>query len=86
MLRSMRGDDIEKFLEEKKSFEGRKQALIDELLRQKVAAIKEFDDKLAKLGHVDGARSRHSHHKKAAAPAVGKSATAEKSPSEKSKT
>jgi hypothetical protein len=65
----MPGDDVDKFLEEQKAIEGRKQSLIDELLRQKAAAIKEFDDKLAKLGHVDGARRGRSHHKKSAAPA-----------------
>jgi hypothetical protein len=84
MLLAMPGDDVDKFLEDAKSFEGRKQALIDELLRQKAAAVKEFDDKLAKLGHVDGARPRRSHHPKAA-PA-GKPAAAQKSSPEKSKT
>jgi hypothetical protein len=87
MLLAMPGDDVDKFLEDAKSFEGRKQALIDDLLRQKAAAMAGFDDKLAKLGYKDdGARPRKSHHKKAAAPAVGKSAAAEKSTSEKSKT
>jgi hypothetical protein len=71
----MPGDDVDKFLEEQKAIEGRKQSLIDELLRQKAAAIKEFDDKLAKLGHVDGtARSRRSHHRKASAAPAGKPA------------
>jgi hypothetical protein len=35
-----------------------------ELLRQKEAAIKAFDEKLAKLGHHEGARaSKRNHHK-----------------------
>ena len=50
--------------------EDRKQALIDDLLRQRAEAIKVFDDKLAKLGHKarDG-KPRRSHHKPAQPPA-----------------
>jgi len=42
-------DDLEKLLSDLKSIEDRKQALIDDLLRQKAEAVKAFDDKLAKL-------------------------------------
>ena len=37
--------------------------LIKEILRQKEAAMKAFDDKLAKLGH-DGEHTKRSHHPK----------------------
>ena len=59
-------DAVEKFLQEEKAVEDRKQALIDDLLRQRAEAIKVFDDKLAKLGHKarDG-KPRRSHHKQA---------------------
>lgn len=62
-------DDVEKFLADQKSFEDRKQALIDDLLRQKDTAIKEFDDKLAKLGYRanSAGRAKRSHHKSPAA-------------------
>jgi hypothetical protein len=62
-------DDVEKFLHDQKSFEDRRQALVEDLLRQKAAAMKEFDDKLAKLGYDgDGAtKSRRSHHRKGGA-------------------
>jgi len=60
----MPGDDVDKFLTEEKSMEDRRQALIDALLKQKATAMKEFDDKLAKLGHPLDGRSRRSHHKK----------------------
>jgi hypothetical protein len=42
-------DDVEKILSEAKAIEDRKQALIAELLKQREAAIKSFDEKLAKL-------------------------------------
>src|ERR1700689_3061530 len=44
-------DDVEKFLSEQKAVEGKRHELIKEMLRQKEAAIKAFDEKLAKLGH-----------------------------------
>jgi hypothetical protein len=57
-------DDVEKFLSEQKAIEGKRHELIKEMLRQKEAAIKAFDEKLAKLGHHESARtSRRSHHK-----------------------
>jgi len=64
MPEETRSDDVEKFLADQKSFEGRKQSLIDDLLRQKADAIKVFDEKLAKLGYKpDGAKPRKSHHR-----------------------
>ena len=62
-------DDVEKVLADLKGIEDRKQALIDDLLRQKAEAVKAFDEKLAKLGYQakDGAgKPKKSHHKKAA--------------------
>jgi hypothetical protein len=57
-------DDVERFLSEQKAVEGKRQELIKELLRQKEAAMREFDDKLARLGHHEGARSlKRNHHK-----------------------
>ena len=57
-------DAVEKFLQEQKAVEDHRQALIDDLLRQRAEAMKVFDDKLAKLGHKsrDG-KPRRSHHK-----------------------
>lgn len=65
MPNESRTDDVEKLLNEQKSLEDRKQALIADLLKQKEAAIKQFDDKLAKLGHHPNSsgKSRRSHHK-----------------------
>ena len=59
----MPADDIEKFLTELKQLEGKRHDLIKELLRQKEAAIKVFDDKLAKLGYDGEHTSKRSHHK-----------------------
>ena len=42
-------DDVEKFLTEQKPLEAHRHELIKDLLRQKEAAIKAFDEKLAKL-------------------------------------
>ena len=59
-----RTDEVEKVLADQKLIDDRKQALIEELLRQKADAVKAFDEKLLKLGHkADGAKSRKSHHK-----------------------
>jgi hypothetical protein len=62
-------DDVEKVLSDLKSIEDRKQALIDDLLRQKADAMKAFDEKLLKLGwKPDSAgRTKKSHHKTPAA-------------------
>jgi hypothetical protein len=63
-------EDVEKVLSDIKSVEDRKQALIADLLRQREAAMQEFDAKLAKLGYkgktAEGATKR-THHKKVAA-------------------
>lgn len=61
-------DAIEKFLQEQKAVEDRKQALIDDLLRQRAEAIKAFDDKLAMLGHNSSTNKRRRSHHKASAP------------------
>ena len=63
-------NDVEKVLSEIKSAEERKQALIADLLRQREAALQEFDAKLAKLGYKGKAAAgtpKRSHHKKSAA-------------------
>jgi len=61
-----RKDDVEKFLNEQKSLEDRKQALIADLLKQKEAAMKEFDDRLAKLGYHanNSGKTKRNHHRK----------------------
>ena len=57
-------DDVEKFLAEQKQLEAHRHDLIKEVLRQKEAAIKAFDEKLAKLGYKNADHpSRRSHHK-----------------------
>jgi len=73
-------DDVEKFLSEEKSLESRKQALIDDLLRRREEAIKAFDEKLEKLGYRgNSAKSKRSHHKKAAGADPAKPASKPKS-------
>ncbi len=57
--------DIDKFLAEKKSLEDKRHELIKDLLRQKEAAIKAFDEKLAKLGYDGASTPKRSHHKDA---------------------
>ena len=54
--------DVEKFLAEQTVFESKRHELIKELLKQKEAAIKAFDEKLEKLGY-DGEHAKRSHHK-----------------------
>jgi hypothetical protein len=51
MLHQKPSDPIEKLLLEEKAVEDRKQALIEDQLRQRADAIKPFDEKLAKLGY-----------------------------------
>jgi hypothetical protein len=73
MPEEKRSDDVDKLLTEQKSLEERKKALIDDLLRQREAALKTFDEKLAQLGYhaANSTKSKRSHHsKKAAKPAV----------------
>ena len=70
MAEEKQSDAVETFLADRKAFEDRKQALIEDLLRQKAEAVKAFDEKLAKLGYQakDGAgKSRRSHHKQPSA-------------------
>jgi hypothetical protein len=55
--------EVDKFLSEEQQLESRQQELIKDLLRQKEAAIKAFDEKLARLGHQDGSAPKRSHHK-----------------------
>jgi len=59
-------DEVEKFLGESQQLESRRQELIKDILKQKDAAIKAFDDKLARLGYHDGGAHRRSHHRKTA--------------------
>lgn len=69
---SRKTDDVEKILHEEKSLEDRKQVVIADLLKQREAAIEDFDAKLAKLGyHANAGKTKRNHHKKvAAAPAA----------------
>ena len=59
----MADDPVDKFLAEQKTLESQRHDLIKEVLRQKEAAIKAFDDKLAKLGYDGQNADRRSHHK-----------------------
>ena len=54
-------DAVEKFLSDQKALEQQRQELTKETLRQKEAAIRSFDEKLARLGY-NGAGKR-SHHR-----------------------
>lgn len=79
MPEDSRSDDVEKVLAELKAVEDRKQKLIDDLLKQREAVLREFDAKLAKLGyhaHNSAGRKRN-HHKKPAAAPVSATPTAE---------
>jgi hypothetical protein len=60
-------DDVDKFLNEQKIIEAKRQELVKEVLRQKEAAMKAFDEKLAKLGYDGDHRPKRSHHPKHAA-------------------
>jgi hypothetical protein len=55
-------DPVDKFLAEQKTLEAHRHELIKEVLRQKDAAMKAFDDKLERLGY-DGEHGKRSHHK-----------------------
>jgi hypothetical protein len=59
----MADDPVDKFLTEQKTLEAHRHELIKEVLRQKEAAIKAFDDKLEKLGYDGEHASKRSHHK-----------------------
>ena len=62
----MADDPVDKFLAEQKTLEAHRHELIKEVLRQKEAAIKAFDEKLAKLGYDGDHAPKRSHHKDAA--------------------
>jgi hypothetical protein len=62
----MADDPVDKFLTEQKTLEAHRHELIKEVLRQKEAAIKVFDEKLAKLGYDGDHASKRSHHKETA--------------------
>jgi len=59
----MPDDPVDKFLTEQKTLEAQRHELIKEVLRQKEAAIKAFDEKLEKLGY-DPDHAKRSHHRK----------------------
>jgi len=59
----MPDDPVDKFLAEQKTLEAHRHELIKEVLRQKEAAIKAFDEKLAKLGYDGEHELKRSHHK-----------------------
>jgi hypothetical protein len=59
----MADDPVDKFLAEQKTLEAHRHELIKEVLRQKEAAIKSFDEKLAKLGYDGDHAPKRSHHK-----------------------
>jgi len=61
----MADDPVDKFLAEQKTLEAHRHELIKEVLRQKEAANKAFDEKLAKLGYDGDNAHRRSHHKDA---------------------
>jgi hypothetical protein len=77
MPEESRSDAVEKFLTEQKSMDERKQALIDDLLKQREAAIKAFDERLERLGYrANSGKGRRSHHRKAAPAAPASEAAA----------
>lgn len=59
----MSDDPVDKYLAEKKTLEQQRHELIKEVLRQKEAAMKAFDEKLEKLGY-DPDHAKRSHHRK----------------------
>lgn len=68
-------DDVEKVLAEQHAVDERKTKLIADLLKQREAAIKDFDDKLAKLGYqASDDKPKRSHHSKAGTRAAGQAA------------
>jgi hypothetical protein len=72
MPEDSRIDDVEKVLAEEQAVEGRKKLLVADLLKQREAALKDFDEKLAKLGyHGNSGKRKRNHHKQAAEPSTG---------------
>ena len=64
-----KADDVEKLLAEEKAVEERKKRLISDLLKQREAALKDYDDRLAKLGyHAPTGKAKRNHHKPASVP------------------
>lgn len=62
MPEAKKGDDLEKLLSEEKPLDERKQALIEDLLKQREAAMAAFDEKLAKLGyHANSGKAKRSN-------------------------
>jgi hypothetical protein len=82
MPEEKRADDVEKLLSEEKLLEDRKQALIEDLLKQKDAAIAAFDEKLEKLGYHanNSGKTKRNHHKKAAVADAKLAAKPDKKP------
>lgn len=69
MPEESKADDVEKLLAEEKAVEERKKRLIADLLKQREVALKDYDDRLAKLGyHAPGGKTKRNHHKQQAAP------------------
>ena len=64
-----RAEDVEKVLAEEKAVEDRKKRRVADPLKQREAAIKEFDEKLVKLGYHSDGKSKRNHPKKSSAPA-----------------
>jgi hypothetical protein len=64
----MAHDKVEQLIAEQQAIEARRQELIEEILRQKEAAIKDFDEKLAQLRQgKNSAPKRSQRPKKSAA-------------------
>ena len=62
-------DEVEKILSDENSLVDRKKALIDGMLKEREAAIRSFDEKLARLGYrANCAKPKPRHHKKPAPP------------------
>lgn len=77
MTEESKADDVEKLLAEEKAVEERKKRLITDLLKQREAAIKDYDDRLAKLGyHSPTGKAKRNHHKKTEAVAPSAKAKA----------
>jgi uncharacterized membrane protein YGL010W len=61
---------VDTLLSEQQVLEDRKQALIDDLLKQREAAMATFDEQLAKLGYqANSVKPRSSHHERPATAA-----------------
>ena len=71
MPEESKADDVEKLLAEEKAVEERKKSLIADLLKQREAALKDFDERLAKLGyHAPSGKAKRNHHAKQTAAAA----------------